>query len=258
MSSFATRHGDLWVRTHGTGPTRIVALHGFTLHGGMFAKLATEVGRAIAAPDLPGHGRTTVEPISTRTAVDSVSDYLASFEKPPLVLGYSQGGRTALHIALTNPELVGSLVLVATAPGLSERARKMRKVADEGLAARIERIGIARFIDEWLANPLVTTDHLDRQERDADRSLRLENTAAGLAAALRNMGQSSVGDSRERIAALPMPVRFVAGTRDNKYTELAIEMASMRGERPVLIEDAGHNVISDAPESVAAVISDLL
>ena len=258
MSLFATRHGDLWVRTHGTGSARIVALLGFTLHGAMFETLAGVIGETIAAPDLPGHGRTTVEPVSTRTAVDAVTDYLTDFAAPPLLLGYSQGGRVALQIALTNPEVIGSLVLVATGPGLSERARKLRRVADDALAARIERIGTERFIEEWLANPLIATDHLGQQQRETDRATRLENTATGLASALRGMGQASVGDSRARIAGLPMPTKFVAGTRDSKYSGLAIEMAGLRGQRPELVEDAGHNVILEQPAAVAAIVSGLL
>jgi 2-succinyl-6-hydroxy-2,4-cyclohexadiene-1-carboxylate synthase len=224
----------------------------------MFERLASEVGEGIAAPDLPGHGRTTIEPVSTRTAVDAVAGFLSDFASPPLLLGYSQGGRTALQIALTHPELIGSLVLVAISPGLSERARQMRRAADSGLAARIERIGTERFIDEWLANPLVTTRHLDERQREKDLAMRLENTATGLAAALREMGQASVSDSRKRIDGLPMPVKFVAGTRDPTYSELATEMAALRGDQPILVDDAGHNVVLEAPGAIAAVISGLL
>jgi pimeloyl-ACP methyl ester carboxylesterase len=156
---------------------------------------------------------------------------------------------------LIRPELVGSLVLVSASPGLDERSRRLRRTADEGLADRIERIGVERFITEWLANPLVGTDHIPQHQRDADRAMRLENTAEGLAAALRGMGQASVGDAGDRIATLPMPIDFVAGTDDEKYVALATAMAASRSQRPVLVEGAGHNVILDAPQAVAAVIS---
>ena len=43
MTALATRHGDMWVRTFGAGPIRVVALHGFTLHGGMYEHLAALV-----------------------------------------------------------------------------------------------------------------------------------------------------------------------------------------------------------------------
>jgi len=252
MTTLATRHGNLWVRTHGVGPPQVVALHGFTLHGGMFATLAGVAGITIAAPDLPGHGRSAVEPVTIGAAVDVVADLLRTLDPPPLLLGYSQGGRVALQVALTYAELVGSLVLVATSPGLNERARRLRAVADEGLASRIERIGTSRFIDEWLANPMVATDRVDAEARRVDRAIRLENGAEGLAAALRGMGQASVRESLDRIAGLPMPVLFIAGSNDSKYSDLATTMASLRREEPLMVANAGHNVILEAPEAIAA------
>ncbi len=258
MSEMATRHGGLWVRTHGPGAAQVVALHGFTQHGGMFEHLASVSGITIAAPDLPGHGRTKVDPITIGTAVDAVSDLLATFSKPPLLLGYSQGGRVALQVALTRSDLVGSLVVISASAGLSERARQLRRAADEGLADRIERIGTERFINEWLANPLVATDSVTPELREADRVMRLTNSAEGLAAALRGMGQAAAADSTERIPALPMPVVFVAGTGDERYCDLATGMAASRNENPVLIDGAAHNVILEAPEAVAQVISELL
>ena len=256
MSALDTRHGTLWVRTLGATPAPVVALHGFTLHGGMFARLADEVD--VCAPDLPGHGRTDIDPITMETTVAAIATLLEQCRKPPLLLGYSQGGRVALHVAIQYPNLVGSLVLVATSPGLSERARRLRTVADDGLATRIENIGTERFISEWLANPLTTTDRLPPTVAEPDRQMRLENTAAGLANALRGIGQASVPDSRDQIAALPMRTVFVAGRRDEKYASLASEMARLRSQRPVLVTQAGHNVILEAPEAIAAVIRDLL
>lgn len=258
MTQLATRHGGLWVRNFGDGPPRVVALHGFTLHGGMYEHLAEVSGFAIAAPDLPGHGRSTIEPISMRGAVDAVADLLATFDEPPVLLGYSQGGRVALQTALIYSDLVGALALVATSPGLDDRARKLRRVADDALASRIERIGLERFITEWLANPLVATDHIARELREADRALRLENTKEGLAAALRGMGQASVANSLDRIPRLPMRTVFIAGANDAHYADHAAKMAASRNDRPKLVAGAGHNVILEAPETIAATLSELL
>ena len=224
----------------------------------MFEVLADEVGMSIQAPDLPGHGRTTISPITMDTTVAAIAELLRLSLKPPLLLGYSQGGRIALQVAVEHPELVGALVLVSASPGLGKRARKLRAIADDGLATRIEQIGTERFIAEWLANPLTATDKLAAAIRGADHRIRLENTAAGLAAALRGLGQASVPESRDQIAKLQMPVVFVAGRRDARYSTLATEMATSRSERPVLVSGAGHNVILDEPQAVATIIRALL
>lgn len=251
MSSLATEHGSLWVRTFGDGVAPVVALHGFTLHGAMFEAFAKELGLTVAAPDLPGHGRTEIDPINMDTAVAAVSTLLGKASEPPLLLGYSQGARVALQVAIRHPELMSALVLVAGSPGLNARAHKLRTVADDGLASRIQQIGTKRFIDEWLANPLTATGQLPMEVRDADRRIRLENKAEGLAAALRGYGQASVPESHAQIAVLPMPVGFIAGLRDTKYSELAVEMAKLRGEQPLLVGNAGHNLILETPAQVA-------
>lgn len=258
MSELATPHGTLSVRTYGAPPAAVVALHGFTLHGGMFGGLAAATDAPIAAPDLPGHGRSTITPVAMRTAVSAVATLLAALPEPPLLLGYSQGGRVALQVALTHPALARALVLVSAGPGLAEHERTARRIADEALANRIERIGVARFIDEWLTDPMTSTQTVAPADRAADRELRLENTAEGLAAALRGMGQATVPDSSAALTALAVPVVCIAGERDQKYAVAARSMARTRGERPVIVAGAGHNVILEAPGAVAAVIDELL
>lgn len=257
MSERTTSQGTLWVHSFGEPPVQVVALHGFTLHGGMFAELAAELGVGLAAPDLPGHGRTQVRPVSTSAATTAVAELLATMPRP-LLLGYSQGARVALQLALKHPDLISAIVLVSGSPGLPERARRLRQVADDGLAARIETIGVTRFIDEWLRNPMTATDAVSPELRAADRQIRLENTASGLAAALRGMGQASVPDSSELIGSLEIPASFVAGRRDPKYSELAAAMATARGTQPVLVTGAGHNVILEAPAAVATTVLGLL
>ena len=87
--------------------------------------------------------------------------------------------------------------------------------------------------------------------------MRMANSAAGLAAALRGMGQAAVADSSKRIPALPMPVVFMAGTEDARYRDLATELAASRNENAVLVEGANHNLILEAPEAVGRVINEL-
>ena len=127
MSEFRTARGTMWVRHFGKAPPALVALHGFTLHGDMFREFAGRLSAPEAAPDLPGHGRTALEPVSIGSAVDAIAEILAAASSPPLLLGYSQGGRIALQTALTHPDLVGSLVLISISPGLSERSRRLRR-----------------------------------------------------------------------------------------------------------------------------------
>ena len=258
MREIATDHGALAVREYGDPPARVVALHGFTLHGAMFRTLAQQLAQTVAAPDLPGHGQTRIEPVTVATAVAAVAAVLEELSDPPSLLGYSQGGRIALQLALQRPELVSSLVLVSSSPGLSERDRRLRRVADEGLANRIERIGLERFVDEWLSHPAIVTGRIDPTHREVDRRIRLENTEAGLAAALRDMGQAAVADCTNQLPELAMPTLFIAGARDDKYVALARSMADALGQRPLLVPNTGHNVILERPQVVASAVTELI
>ncbi|MCH9686906.1 MAG: NTP transferase domain-containing protein, partial [Deltaproteobacteria bacterium] len=62
--------------------------------------------------------------------------------------------------------------------------RAARRHTDEALATAIERDGLERFVDDWLAQPLFATLPSERQYRGA----RLRNRPEGLAASLRSCG----------------------------------------------------------------------
>lgn len=239
----------LAVRTYGDGPP-VVALHGFTHTGAQFADVARLRHGTLIAPDLPGHGATTIHPVDFDTTLSALGRLLEGIGPVP-VTGYSQGGRIALWLAMERGELVTSLTLISASPGAEDGPS--RRAADEELAVRIEHDGIGPFLDEWLASPPTDTGHLPPRVRDADRALRMENTAAGLAAALRGLGQGARPSLMSRLGELAMPATFLAGERDRRYVAFATGMAdAVASGRVVVVEGAGHNVVLDAPQAVAA------
>jgi len=233
-----------------------VALHGFTLTGAQFSGLTAAAPCRILAPDLPGHGRTDVAPVTLDATLDALGEWIESLGGPVPVLGYSQGGRIALVLALARPELVDRLMLVSASPGIAnpdERAK--RTAADADLAESIRSEGLPAFLDRWLAGPLGGPAIADTRARTADRRLREENTADGLAAALTGLGQGSQPWVGDRLAELPMKLLSVAGELDARYVRIATEMADAapRG-RLAVVPGAGHNVVRDAPAALAGLI----
>lgn len=237
----------------------MAALHGFSLTGEQLAPLASRSVQ-LHAPDLPGHGGTRVDPVDAPTTISVLGEWLRSFDEPVPLVGYSQGGRIALLLALEYPDLVDRLVLASTSPGISGEAdRAVRRTRDWVLADRIESIGLDAFLDEWLEGSITGTGHVSEELRRVDRACRSENTAAGLASALRGLGQGSQPFVGNRLGELQMPILTISGERDTKYTFLAAEIAaSVPDGRHLSIREAGHNVILDAPEELTGVIDDFI
>ncbi len=245
------------VHRYGDGEVGLVALHGFTQHGGSFRELAGLLEHTVLAPDLPGHGRTESTPVTIESALQGLVAAMEAIGRPRPVLGYSQGGRLALLLALHRPDLIERLILVSASPGISgSAARTSRRELDERLAGHIEEVGIEAFIDEWLALPMFAgLLHRPAEWIARDRAMRLENTAQGLADALRGMGQGVQPYVGDRLGEVQMPVLLIAGGRDDKYRDLAYRMGSALSEATVWVDpSAGHAVIGEQPDSVAGTI----
>jgi len=248
----------LHAAVRGAGPP-LVVLHGFTGSGADWT--LPFPGRRVIAVDLPGHGRSPLPPLDMR--LPDVADALAALlDRLGIAradwLGYSLGGRAALHVAVRHPGRVGRLVLESCSPGMADAtARAARAAADAALAEAIERDGVGAFVDRWLAQPLFASRaRLAPAVRAQVRAARLGNTAAGLAAALRALGpgvQAPLWDDLPRIAA---PTLLLAGADDAAYRAHADAMAArLPRATVVIIPDAGHTTHLENPAAFAAAVA---
>jgi 2-succinyl-6-hydroxy-2,4-cyclohexadiene-1-carboxylate synthase len=148
------------------------------------------------------------------------------------------GGRVALHLALMYPHVVDRLVVLGATPGIEDDdERAARRAADEALAARLVEIGLERFLDEWLAQPLFA----DFRITDADRADRMRNTVEGLASSLRLAGTGTQVSLWERLKELSMPVLALAGEQDARFEAIADRIARcVPNGRSAVVHGAGH------------------
>jgi len=175
------------------------------------------------------------------------------FERTDYV-GYSQGGRLCLQLALDRPEVVHRLVLVSASPGIADPAeRAARREADEVLAQEIERDGVDAFLERWLAQPLFAT--LGRDQTGIE-SRRARNTVEYLTYQLRVLGQGAQPSNWERLGELRMPVLLIVGELDAKYVAIAHRMAAAIPDvRVEVIAGAGHACHLEQPEAVAHLLA---
>lgn len=241
--------------TSDTAHRRLAFLHGFTQTHHSWHRCAALVGAGLGRPttlsfpDLPGHGLSSTETAGIADAATELADTLGS----GTVIGYSMGGRTALHVALVPGNRVDRLVLIGATAGLADpHERRARRVADEERAARVERIGVDAFLDEWLAAPLFATLPTD----PAGLEQRRQNTAAGLAHSLRTAGTGAQESLWDRLAEIEVPVLVLAGALDDKFTSIGRAMAERLSDATfATVAGAGHAAHSEQPESVADTIA---
>ncbi|MGE3075019.1 MAG: 2-succinyl-6-hydroxy-2,4-cyclohexadiene-1-carboxylate synthase [Dehalococcoidia bacterium] len=251
------------VELAGDGPP-IVLLHGFTGSAKGWGNFRTRLERdfTTVAIDIVGHGKSdSPEEIQhyqmPRVAADVVeATRLAGFRRATW-LGYSMGGRTALHVAAAHPEAVERLIVIGGSPGLPSRAeREARVAADNELAVRIERFGIAPFVDYWESLALFATQRrLPEAIQRAIREGRLACNPVGLANSLRGMGTGAQPPLFDRLAAMAFPAMLLAGAEDAKFSGIAAEMsASIRDSRVEIVPEAGHAAHLEQPEICARLV----
>jgi len=183
---------------------------------------------------------------------------LASGADPPVVVGYSLGGRLALRAALRAPESFSAVVLVGATAGIEEGPMRVQRVeADEKLASWIEAMPIEDIVALWERQPLFAdqSDLLVEEQRPG----RLSHDPRSLALLLRTAGQGALDPVWDDLRGLELPVLAIAGARDQGYTAAAKRIASTAANgRAAIVEEAGHAAHLQQPEEVAGLITEFL
>jgi 2-succinyl-6-hydroxy-2,4-cyclohexadiene-1-carboxylate synthase len=176
-----------------------------------------------------------------------------------VAVGYSMGGRVALHLALAAPRRVRGLVLESASPGIEDPDQRAERVAsDEALAALVERDGIEAFVERWERLPLLALGpDVPDEVRAGLRAQRLAHHPRGLAGSLRGMGAGRSPPVWHRLPELDMPVLLVVGARDARYRALAERMRqALPRARLEVVQDAGHMPHVERPAAFGSLVED--
>jgi len=224
---------------------RLVLVPGFTQTAASWDPVRAQLGNGVdvVAIDVP----TGLEFAETAAAIGDDSGRA-------IYAGYSMGGRLCLRLALDRPDLVRGLVLISGSPGIADNAeRAARRDADEQLARDVELNGVDAFLEAWVGQPLFASLPAEAAGIHARRA---GNTVATLTHALRALGQGAQEPLWNRLGDLEPSFLPVAGTLDQKYVDIAFEMAAAvrREVHPVLIGGAGHAVHLEQPDAVASLL----
>ena len=240
----------------------VTLLHGFTQSGRSWHEVISLMpdGWQWILPDLRGHGATVVRPGAPYTMDACAADLEMLWDSLGIarthLVGYSMGGRLALHVAAAQPDRLLSLLTIGAHAGLEEAAREGRRRSDEALAHRIETDGLEAFVSYWSSLPLF--EGLDRRGPSflaEVRAARMDNHAAGLAESLRGMGAGAMRPVWNDLDRVKAPSTFVVGQLDHGYAAAAGRLAaSVPNGRVVLVQRAGHPAHQERPAAFSRLL----
>lgn len=242
----------------------VIVIHGFTGCAEAMAPLVDRLDdwRCIAV-DLVGHGRSPspadLAPYSVEAMAASVAVLATGLDGGPChVVGYSMGGRVALALAATYPEICRSLTLISATAGIADASeRAQRRRADEALAGRIHEYGLARFVDEWMGLPMwdPLRASLGPEAWQASIDQRLRSDPTGLANSLRAAGTGSMTPLWDRLGALDVPTLLMCGELDTKFVAIGHEMNGLLpASELIVLAGAGHAAHLEVPDDCATAI----
>lgn len=235
----------------------LVCFHGFSESGSTWDGIEVPGYRLIRI-DSMGHGR-SARPmeLGPYTLPQMLGDlhtviYAVAGERYAL-MGYSMGARMALLYALEYPEEVTHLVLESGSVGIEEEGeRQDRYVADQGLAERIRAHDITWFSETWAKLEIFKTQQgLPAKVQQQIQGRRLLNSPHALAFTLEGIGQGSMPYVGHRLSELTMPVCYISGELDTKYTDIG---ARYFGDVHRIVPQVGHNVHVEAPTAYRQII----
>jgi pimeloyl-ACP methyl ester carboxylesterase len=234
--------GALFAEVYGDGSPNVLALHGWGRRGRDFAAVLD--GFSGIAPDLPGFGATPAPTgiIGADAYADIVSGLLDSFDRPPVLVGHSFGGRIAVCLAANYPDRVGPLVLTGV-PLL-----RLQTPRPPAIGYRLVR---------WLNRLGVVSNEMLEQEKRRRGSADYRS-ASGV---MRDILVEVVNESYEyQLSQISNPVRLVWGAEDTEVPVAVAEAAQPLIDQASLevLPRVGHFVPMEAPHALRRAIEDAL
>lgn len=251
---------ELFYREFGQGNPVIIlhGLFGFSDNWQTIAKGLADT-HLVVTPDLRNHGRSPHVP--TISYPEMAEDLKAFMEVhwmfSAAVVGHSMGGKVAMQLALSHPDMVERLVVVDIAPGQAEDNHssifdalrgmdlskiKTRQEAETYLSERIPDTGTRQFLLKNIT-----------RERDGSYSWKMNLPA--LWEHFDDILAPVHGDD-----SFDKPTLFVRGSRSNyiKDDDLPLIKSFFPQAKLVTVEDAGHWVHADKPVELLGILKEFL
>lgn len=157
-----------------------------------------------------------------------------------ILVGYSMGGRLALHALLEKNSPWKAAVIIAADPGLpSSEERAARKTKDAVWATQALFGDWQKFLSAWDAQPLLNRS----SERPPATTAQLMSRRQEIARSFVDWSLAAQEPLWDRLHEISVPVLWIAGESDEKFRSLAERAVSLMPRAEVAIAPSvGHRV----------------
>lgn len=252
-----TSRGSVSFSSTGEGPD-LVLLHSLLSNRHAFDRVVPRLAEdfTVHLIDLPGFGRTELQPASMDAYGDLIGAMLAEggFGPETALLGNGLGGFVALATAIRHGHTFGRLIIAGAGPGFPEDA----KPAFAGMAANAGEHGMAGVVDVAVRR-IFSEEYLAAHPEDlVDRREAL--LATDVTAFQRACEALKTLDYFEQVASITNPTLVVVGS-DDQATPPALArqlVEAIPDSTYIELPGVAHGPQLQDPEGFLAVISPFL
>ena len=257
----------LHTRTLGESGPRVAFCHGLLGQGRNWTTIAKNLADVCRPTliDMPDHGHSPwSERITYPDAAAQVAETLETIDSdsPWTLVGHSMGGKTAMVLALTRPDLVDRLAVVDISPASTSSFTEFETYLDAMLGMDLGSLESRADADEAMReaapHPTIRGFLLQNLRREGEGWRWLPNLE-GLRRDIAAIG-GWPGEDLTGVAPFAGPVLWLAGANSPYVTdETAPAMRELFPRvRQVTVKDAGHWVHSEQPEVTTSALRALI
>jgi len=249
----------LHIEQMGRGAQPLVLIHGWAMHGGIFAPLVEALADRcmLYVVDLPGHGHSRACGLPLEP--HAVAKAIAAATPPAPWLGWSLGGLVALTAGLERPDHVRGLAMLCATPKFV-RDTDWPHGSDATLVHQLA-LDLETDYHATLERFLALEAMGSADPKAELRRLRAEVFERGepeLRVLQEGIGLLERSDLRARLPQLAVPSVWIAGRRDRLVPPAAMAWSAERcGGRFVEIPHAGHAPFIGHADAVADALQPL-
>lgn len=248
-------------REAGEGPRSIIILHGLFGMSDNWMTLARKIGEKfrVIVPDMRNHGQSPhSDSWDYKAMAEDVVELIEDLDLEwPVILGHSMGGKVAMKLAVTNPEIMSKLIVADIAPRYYPVGHQLildaLKSVDFGLAN--SREDVETVLADKITNPGIRLFLMKNLGRDNEKELKWKFNLNVIAEKIDNAGEEI------RIKTpINIPTLFIRGAlsdyiRQNDISEIEEKFDDVKVET---LDDAGHWLHADQPLGFMKMVEDFI